>query len=191
MTGVGSGPGAPVLRPGCPQAALAAARAAPCGVRPRRSTSGGSAAHQVRRGQPGPARLPGALGTAVKTPLLAITYAVKAPIQPVPFAIQAPVDTLTTPLHAVRNPVPANLLMLGFIDTPLAIEGYHRFTGTPRDDIRAARHRPARAVEAAVGAHLGPAALGERYEACLVPEGVDRKSISPRSICPPCCSQRS
>ncbi len=39
--------------------------------------------------------------------------------------------------HNVR----ANLLMLGFIDTPLAIEGYHRFTGTPRDDIRAARHQ--------------------------------------------------
>ncbi|MEZ5234685.1 MAG: SDR family oxidoreductase [Acidimicrobiales bacterium] len=44
--------------------------------------------------------------------------------------------------NAPHNLMPgANLLMLGFIDTPLAIEGYHRFTGTPRDDIRAARHQ--------------------------------------------------
>ncbi|MEZ5178952.1 MAG: hypothetical protein R2746_11965 [Acidimicrobiales bacterium] len=54
-------------------------------------------------------------------------------------------------------------------------------------DIRAARHRPARAVEAAVGAHLGPAALGKRYEACLVPEA-RRRRTTPRASWPPAWS---
>jgi NAD(P)-dependent dehydrogenase (short-subunit alcohol dehydrogenase family) len=38
--------------------------------------------------------------------------------------------------HNVR----ANLLMLGYIDTPLAIEAYHSWSGRPRDEIRAERH---------------------------------------------------
>jgi NAD(P)-dependent dehydrogenase (short-subunit alcohol dehydrogenase family) len=38
--------------------------------------------------------------------------------------------------HNVR----ANALMLGYIDTPLAIEAYHSLTGRPRDEIRAERH---------------------------------------------------
>lgn len=40
-------------------------------------------------------------------------------------------------LHNIR----ANLLMLGYIDTPLAIEAYHQHSGTPRNEIRAARHQ--------------------------------------------------
>lgn len=32
-----------------------------------------------------------------------------------------------------------NVLMLGMIDTPMAIEGYHVATGTPRDELRAQR----------------------------------------------------
>ena len=32
-----------------------------------------------------------------------------------------------------------NLLMLGLIDTPMAIEGYHHATGTPRDTLRKQR----------------------------------------------------
>jgi NAD(P)-dependent dehydrogenase (short-subunit alcohol dehydrogenase family) len=35
--------------------------------------------------------------------------------------------------------VRANMLMLGFIDTPMAIEGYHEATGTPRDELREQR----------------------------------------------------
>ena len=34
-----------------------------------------------------------------------------------------------------------NVLMLGYIDTPLAIEGYHAATGKSRDDIRRERDR--------------------------------------------------
>ena len=30
--------------------------------------------------------------------------------------------------------------MLGLIDTPMAIEGYHRATGTPRDTLRQQRY---------------------------------------------------
>jgi NAD(P)-dependent dehydrogenase (short-subunit alcohol dehydrogenase family) len=37
--------------------------------------------------------------------------------------------------HNIR----ANVLMLGYIDTPMAIEGYHEATGTPRDELRAQR----------------------------------------------------
>jgi len=37
--------------------------------------------------------------------------------------------------HNIR----CNVLMLGFIDTPLAIEGYHAATGRPREDIRKER----------------------------------------------------
>ncbi|WP_416899763.1 MAG: SDR family NAD(P)-dependent oxidoreductase [Minwuia sp.] len=33
----------------------------------------------------------------------------------------------------------ANVLQLGLIDTPLAIEGYHEATGTPREELRAQR----------------------------------------------------
>ena len=32
-----------------------------------------------------------------------------------------------------------NVIMLGFIDTPMAIEGYHRATGTPRETLRSQR----------------------------------------------------
>lgn len=38
--------------------------------------------------------------------------------------------------HNIR----ANALMLGYIDTPLAIEAYHRMTGRPREEIRAERN---------------------------------------------------
>src|SRR3954453_23725716 len=37
--------------------------------------------------------------------------------------------------HNIR----CNVLMLGFIDTPMAIEGYHKATGTPRETLRAQR----------------------------------------------------
>jgi NAD(P)-dependent dehydrogenase (short-subunit alcohol dehydrogenase family) len=37
--------------------------------------------------------------------------------------------------HNIR----CNVLMLGFIDTPMAIEGYHEATGTPRETIRKQR----------------------------------------------------
>jgi NAD(P)-dependent dehydrogenase (short-subunit alcohol dehydrogenase family) len=37
--------------------------------------------------------------------------------------------------HNIR----CNVLMLGLIDTPMAIEGYHRATGTPRDTLRKQR----------------------------------------------------
>lgn len=37
--------------------------------------------------------------------------------------------------HSIR----CNVLMLGMIDTPMAIEGYHKATGTPRDTIRKQR----------------------------------------------------
>jgi NAD(P)-dependent dehydrogenase (short-subunit alcohol dehydrogenase family) len=37
--------------------------------------------------------------------------------------------------HNVR----CNVLMLGLIDTPMAIEGYHRATGTPRETLRKQR----------------------------------------------------
>src|SRR5580765_3898755 len=37
--------------------------------------------------------------------------------------------------HNIR----CNVLMLGYIDTPMAIEGYHRATGTPRDTLRKQR----------------------------------------------------
>jgi NAD(P)-dependent dehydrogenase (short-subunit alcohol dehydrogenase family) len=37
--------------------------------------------------------------------------------------------------HNVR----CNVIMLGLIDTPMAIEGYHAATGTPRDEIRKQR----------------------------------------------------
>jgi len=37
--------------------------------------------------------------------------------------------------HNIR----CNVLMLGMIDTPMAIEGYHRATGTPRDTLRKQR----------------------------------------------------
>lgn len=39
--------------------------------------------------------------------------------------------------HNIR----CNVLMLGFIDTPLAIEGYHKATGTPRDELREQRDK--------------------------------------------------
>lgn len=35
--------------------------------------------------------------------------------------------------------VRCNVLMLGLIDTPMAIEGYHKATGTPRDTLRKQR----------------------------------------------------
>jgi|SRR4051794_3094897 NAD(P)-dependent dehydrogenase (short-subunit alcohol dehydrogenase family) len=38
-----------------------------------------------------------------------------------------------------RHNIRCNVLMLGFIDTPMAIEGYHRVTGTPRDTLRQQR----------------------------------------------------
>lgn len=38
--------------------------------------------------------------------------------------------------HNIR----CNVLMLGFIDTPLAIEAYHNMTGKPRDEIREERN---------------------------------------------------
>lgn len=38
--------------------------------------------------------------------------------------------------HNIR----CNVLMLGYIDTPLAIEAYHSMTGRPRDEIRADRN---------------------------------------------------
>jgi NAD(P)-dependent dehydrogenase (short-subunit alcohol dehydrogenase family) len=37
--------------------------------------------------------------------------------------------------HNIR----CNMLMLGLIDTPMAIEGYHAATGTPREEIRKQR----------------------------------------------------
>ena len=37
--------------------------------------------------------------------------------------------------HNIR----CNVLMLGFIDTPMAIEGYHKATGKPRDELREKR----------------------------------------------------
>jgi NAD(P)-dependent dehydrogenase (short-subunit alcohol dehydrogenase family) len=37
--------------------------------------------------------------------------------------------------HNIR----CNVLMLGMIDTPMAIEGYHKVTGTPRDILRKQR----------------------------------------------------
>ena len=37
--------------------------------------------------------------------------------------------------HNIR----CNVLMLGFIDTPMAIEGFHKVTGTPRDTLRKQR----------------------------------------------------
>jgi NAD(P)-dependent dehydrogenase (short-subunit alcohol dehydrogenase family) len=37
--------------------------------------------------------------------------------------------------HNIR----CNVLMLGYIDTPMAIEGYHEATGAPRDTIRKQR----------------------------------------------------
>ncbi len=39
--------------------------------------------------------------------------------------------------HNIR----CNMLMLGFIDTPMAIEGYHAATGTPRDELRKQRDK--------------------------------------------------
>jgi NAD(P)-dependent dehydrogenase (short-subunit alcohol dehydrogenase family) len=39
--------------------------------------------------------------------------------------------------HNIR----CNVLMLGMIDTPMAIEGYHAATGVPREDIRKQRDR--------------------------------------------------
>lgn len=39
--------------------------------------------------------------------------------------------------HNIR----CNVLMLGFIDTPLAIEGYHQATGVPRDELRRERDK--------------------------------------------------
>ena len=41
--------------------------------------------------------------------------------------------------NAAHN-IRCNVLMLGFIDTPLAIEAYHNMTGRPRDEIRAERN---------------------------------------------------
>jgi NAD(P)-dependent dehydrogenase (short-subunit alcohol dehydrogenase family) len=38
--------------------------------------------------------------------------------------------------HNIR----CNVLMLGMIDTPMAIEGYHQATGTPRDTLRKQRN---------------------------------------------------
>lgn len=38
-----------------------------------------------------------------------------------------------------RYNIRCNVLMLGFIDTPMAIEGYHKVTGTPRDTLRKQR----------------------------------------------------
>ncbi len=40
-----------------------------------------------------------------------------------------------------RHGVRCNVLLLGLIDTPMAIEGCHRLTGQPRADIRAERVR--------------------------------------------------
>ena len=39
--------------------------------------------------------------------------------------------------HGIR----ANVLMLGFIDTPMAMEGYHKATGIPRDELRKKRDK--------------------------------------------------
>src|SRR3954447_17273585 len=38
-----------------------------------------------------------------------------------------------------RHNIRCNVLMLGFIDTPMAIEGYHKVTGTSRDTLRQQR----------------------------------------------------
>lgn len=38
-----------------------------------------------------------------------------------------------------RHNIRCNVLMLGFIDTPMAIEGFHKVTGTPRDVLRKQR----------------------------------------------------
>ena len=38
-----------------------------------------------------------------------------------------------------RHNIRCNVLMLGMIDTPMAIEGYHKVTGTPRDTLRKQR----------------------------------------------------
>jgi len=38
-----------------------------------------------------------------------------------------------------RHNIRCNVLMLGMIDTPMAIEGYHRVTGTPRAPLRKQR----------------------------------------------------
>jgi NAD(P)-dependent dehydrogenase (short-subunit alcohol dehydrogenase family) len=40
-----------------------------------------------------------------------------------------------------KHNIRANVLMLGFIDTPMAIEGYHEATGTPRSELRAQRDK--------------------------------------------------
>lgn len=40
-----------------------------------------------------------------------------------------------------RHNIRANVLQLGLMDTPLAIEGYHRASGTPRDELRDQRSR--------------------------------------------------
>jgi NAD(P)-dependent dehydrogenase (short-subunit alcohol dehydrogenase family) len=38
-----------------------------------------------------------------------------------------------------RHNIRCNVLMLGFVDTPMAIEGDHKVTGTPRDTLRKQR----------------------------------------------------
>ncbi len=50
--------------------------------------------------------------------------------------------------HNVR----CNVIMLGLIDTPLAIEGFHRATGIPRDELR--RQRNARVPMGRMGTAL-------------------------------------